>query len=64
MTRAYKEGHVLIVGRLSDSTVAFTGLLGIVFWGEWLAPGDWLGLALPRSPKPAVSPVVAKEPQA
>lgn len=46
MTRAYKEGHVLIVGSLSYSTVAFTSLLGIVLWGEWLAPGEWLGLGL------------------
>ncbi len=29
MTRAYREGHVLIVGSLSYSTVAFTSLLGI-----------------------------------
>lgn len=46
MTRAYKEGHVLIVGSLSYSTVAFTSLLGIAIWGEWLAAGEWLGLAL------------------
>lgn len=46
MTRAYKEGHVLIVGSLSYSTVAFTSLAGIALWGEWLAAGEWLGLAL------------------
>ncbi|WP_326526890.1 DMT family transporter [Dokdonella sp.] len=46
MTRAYKEGDVLIVGSLSYSTVAFTSLLGILLWSEWLAPGEWLGLAL------------------
>lgn len=46
MTRAYKEGDVLIVGSLSYSTVAFTSLLGILLWQEWLAPGEWLGLAL------------------
>ncbi len=46
MTRAYKEGHVLIVGSLSYSTVAFTSLLGILIWGEWLDPGEWLGLGL------------------
>lgn len=46
MTRAYKEGHVLIVGSLSYSTVAFTSLLGIAIWGEWLDPGEWLGLGL------------------
>lgn len=37
MTRGYKEGHVLIVGSLSYSTVAFTSLAGIALWGEWLA---------------------------
>lgn len=46
MTRAYKEGHVLIVGSLSYSTVVFTSLAGIALWGEWLAAGEWLGLAL------------------
>lgn len=46
MTRAYKEGHVLIVGSLSYSTVAFTSLLGMVIWGEWLSTGEWAGLAL------------------
>lgn len=46
MTRAYKEGQVLIVGSLSYSTVAFTSLLGIALWGEWPAVGEWLGLAL------------------
>jgi drug/metabolite transporter (DMT)-like permease len=46
MTRAYKEGHVLIVGSLSYSTVAFTSLLGILIWGEWLEPGEWAGLGL------------------
>ncbi|MER2527032.1 MAG: DMT family transporter [Candidatus Competibacter denitrificans] len=46
MTRAYKEGQVLIVGSLSYSTVAFTSLLGILLWNEWLAPSEWIGLAL------------------
>ena len=46
MTRAYKEGQVLIVGSLSYSTVAFTSLLGIVLWNEWLTPSEWVGLAL------------------
>lgn len=46
MTRAYKEGHVLIVGSLSYSTVAFTSLLGIAMWGEWLDPWEWVGLGL------------------
>lgn len=46
MTRAYKEGHVLIVGSLSYSTVAFTSLLGIALWGEWLDPWEWVGLGL------------------
>ena len=46
MTRAYKDGHVLIVGSLSYSTVAFTSLLGILLWHEWLASKAWLGLGL------------------
>lgn len=46
MTRAYKEGQVLIVGSLSYSTVAFTSLLGIVLWNEWLSASEWVGLAL------------------
>lgn len=46
MTRAYKEGQVLIVGSLSYSTVAFTSLLGIVLWNEWLTASEWVGLAL------------------
>ncbi|MBE2295456.1 MAG: DMT family transporter [Phycisphaerales bacterium] len=46
MTRAYKDGHVLIVGSLSYSTVAFTSLLGILLWHEWLVSEEWLGLGL------------------
>lgn len=46
MTRAYKEGHVLLVGSLSYSTVVFTSLLGMFLWGERLESGEWLGLVL------------------
>ncbi len=28
------------------STVAFTSLLGIAMWGEWLDPWEWVGLGL------------------
>lgn len=46
MTRAYREGHVLVVGSLSYFTVVFTGALGMLLWGEYLDWGEWLGMGL------------------
>lgn len=46
MTRAYRVGHPLVVGSLAYSTIVFSALLGIVFWGELLSPAAWAGMAL------------------
>ncbi len=46
MTRAYRLGDPLVVGSLAYSTVVFASLFGIVFWGETLATGAWVAIAL------------------
>ena len=46
MTRAYRIGNPLVAGSLAYSTVVAASLLGIVLWGETLAPLSWLGVAL------------------
>lgn len=46
MTRAYRVGHPLVVGSLAYSTIVFSALLGILFWGELLSPAAWAGMAL------------------
>ncbi len=46
MTRAYHIGNTLVVGSLSYSTVVFSAILGLVFWGEALGHYGWVGIAL------------------
>lgn len=46
MTRAYRTGKTLVVGSLSFSTVLFSSLFGMVFWGEALPLAGWAGIAL------------------
>ncbi|MBI5658142.1 MAG: DMT family transporter [Nitrosomonadales bacterium] len=46
MTRAYRTGKMLVVGSLSFSTVLFSSLFGMAFWGEALPLAGWAGIAL------------------
>ena len=46
MTRAYREGHTLVVGSLAYSTVVFASLFGILFWNDRLPVAAWGGMAL------------------
>ncbi|MBI4939072.1 MAG: DMT family transporter [Nitrosomonadales bacterium] len=46
MTRAYRTGKTLVVGSLSFSTVLFSSLFGMAFWGEALPLAGWAGIAL------------------
>ena len=43
-TRAYGEGQTLTVGSLAYSTVVFTALLGMAFWGEVPSTGKWMAI--------------------
>lgn len=46
MTRAYRDGQTQIVGSFSYLTVVFTSILGMLFWGEFLAVEEWFGIVL------------------
>lgn len=46
MTRAYTRGKTLISATLAYSTVIFSSLLGVLFWGEVLDASAWLAIAL------------------
>ena len=46
MTRAYSRGKTLITASLAYSTVVFSSLFGILFWGEAPSPLAWGGMAL------------------
>ena len=49
MTRAYARGKTLLSAALAYSTVIFSSLFGVLFWGEVLAPA---GLAGDRADRP------------
>lgn len=46
MTRAYTRGRTLLAAALAYSTVIFSSLFGVVFWGEVLAGPAWLAIGL------------------
>ena len=46
MTRAYTRGKTLMSAALAYSTVIFSSLFGVLFWGEVLDASGWLAIAL------------------
>lgn len=46
MTRAYRLGNTLTVGALAYSTVGFSALYGVLWFGDRLPLEAWLGMAL------------------
>lgn len=46
MTRAYARGRTLMSAALGYSTVVFSSLFGLVFWGEVLPPSAWTAIGL------------------
>ena len=46
MTRAYSRGKTLMSAALAYSTVIFSSLFGMLFWGEVLPASAWAALAL------------------
>ena len=46
MTRAYTRGKTLMSAALAYSTVIFSSLLGVFFWGEVLDASAWLAIGL------------------
>ncbi|WP_295006722.1 DMT family transporter [uncultured Dechloromonas sp.] len=46
MTRAYSRGKTLMSATLAYSTVIFSSLFGMLFWGEVMAASSWLAIAL------------------
>ncbi len=46
MTRAYSRGKTLMSAALAYSTVIFSSLFGMLFWGESLAPSAWAAIGL------------------
>ena len=46
MTRAYTRGKTLMSAALAYSTVIFSSLFGVLFWGEVLEGSAWLAIAL------------------
>ncbi|WP_412480791.1 DMT family transporter [Azonexus sp. IMCC34839] len=46
MTRAYSRGKTLMSAALAYSTVIFSSLLGMLFWGEVLDASAWLAIGL------------------
>lgn len=46
MTRAYSRGKTLLSASLAYSTVIFSSLFGMLFWGEALAADGWLAVGL------------------
>ncbi|MGA9396445.1 MAG: DMT family transporter [Azonexus sp.] len=46
MTRAYTRGKTLLSAALAYSTVIFSSLFGVLFWGEVLHASSWLAVGL------------------
>lgn len=46
LTRAYQRGRTLVVGALAYTTVGFSALFGVLWFGETLPGIAWLGMAL------------------
>jgi S-adenosylmethionine uptake transporter len=46
MTRAYRFGKTLVSASLAYSTVVFSSLFGLLFWGDALPWPAWFGIAL------------------
>ena len=46
MTRAYSRGKTLMSAALAYSTVIFSSLFGMLFWGEVLNASAWLAIGL------------------
>lgn len=46
MTRAYTRGKTLMSAALAYSTVIFSSLFGVLFWGEVLDGAGWLAIGL------------------
>ncbi len=46
MTRAYTRGKTMLAAALAYSTVIFSSLFGMLFWGEVLPPSAWLAIGL------------------
>jgi drug/metabolite transporter (DMT)-like permease len=46
MTRAYTRGKTLMSATLAYSTVIFSSLFGVLFWGEVLEGSAWLAIGL------------------
>ena len=46
MTRAYTRGKTLMSAALAYSTVIFSSLFGMAFWGEVLDASAWAAIAL------------------
>jgi S-adenosylmethionine uptake transporter len=46
MTRAYTRGKAMIAAALAYSTVIFSSLFGMLFWGELLPPSAWGAISL------------------
>jgi hypothetical protein len=43
MTRAYSRGKTMMSAALAYSTVIFSSLFGMLFWGEVLGASAWTG---------------------
>ena len=46
MTRAYSRGKTLMSAALAYSTVIFSSLAGMLFWGEVLPASAWAAIGL------------------
>ena len=46
MTRAYNRGNTMVSASLAYSTVVFSCLFGMVFWGDALSSGAWVAIGL------------------
>ncbi len=46
MTRAYARGKTLLAAALAYSTVIFSSLFGMLFWGEALSASAWAAIGL------------------
>ncbi len=46
MTRAFSRGKTMMSAALAYSTVIFSSLFGMLFWGEVLDGSDWLAVGL------------------
>ena len=46
MTRSYRYGKTLVSANLAYSTVIFSSLFGVVFWGERMPASAWIAVGL------------------